>query len=47
MLTTLICIARAVLASAAVLGVEIETQATILAVAVFAFLFYRLRSRRA
>lgn len=46
MVTTLICVARNFLPSAAVLGAELETQAAILAIGILAFLFYRLYSRR-
>jgi hypothetical protein len=46
MLTTLICVARNFLPNAAVVGAELETQAVVLAIGVYAFLFYRLYSRR-
>jgi len=42
MLTILLCLAHAFLPSAAVLAAELETQAAVLALGVFAFLLFRL-----
>jgi hypothetical protein len=42
MLTILICLAHVLLPKAAVLAAELETQAVILALSVFAFLLYRV-----
>jgi hypothetical protein len=46
MLTTLICVARNLIPKLTLLGAELESQAAILAIGIFAFLFYRLYSRR-